>query len=147
MWLFLALGLLAAYVANILRMVVIVLVGYYTDTTATDLQNMLVAHSYAGWLIFLAWMALFWGLLLRFLPLEKKAAQKEESGSTPAKERVTEPRRSTCAICGDVLTPAISATRCRCGAYVHQPCLKTTMRCPMCGRSRSAMVASAPEST
>ena len=52
-WLLMGLGLLTAYVANILRMVVIVLVGYYTDSAQTDLQNMLVAHSYAGWLIFL----------------------------------------------------------------------------------------------
>ena len=48
MLLLLGLGLLTAYVANVLRMVVIVLIGYYTDTAETDLQNMLVAHSYGS---------------------------------------------------------------------------------------------------
>src|SRR5881296_3983429 len=67
-WLLLGLGLVTAYVANVLRMVIIVLVGYYTDTTETDLQNMLLAHSYAGWIIFLAWVGLFWGILLKSVP-------------------------------------------------------------------------------
>src|SRR5437016_5197592 len=71
MWALLGLGFLASYAANVLRMVAIVLVGYFTDTPGTDLQNMLVAHSYAGWIIFLGWLALFWGVLLKFLPLEK----------------------------------------------------------------------------
>src|SRR3989449_58337 len=69
-WLLLALGLLTAYIANVLRMAIIVLVGYYTDTAETDLQNLLIAHSYAGWLIFLGWIALFWGVILRFVPGE-----------------------------------------------------------------------------
>ncbi len=39
-WALLGLGFLASYVANVLRMVVIVLVGYYTDTRADgNLQN------------------------------------------------------------------------------------------------------------
>ncbi|MGI0149128.1 MAG: exosortase/archaeosortase family protein, partial [Thermoplasmata archaeon] len=62
-WGLLGLGLLTAYVANVLRMVVIVMIGYYAETAGTDLQNMLLAHSYAGWLIFLGWIALFWGVL------------------------------------------------------------------------------------
>src|SRR3990170_4785618 len=66
-WVLLGLGLFASYVANVLRMVVIVLVGYFTKTAATDLQNMLIAHSYAGWLIFLGWVTLFWGALFKFL--------------------------------------------------------------------------------
>src|SRR5439155_114297 len=71
LWLLLGLGMGAAYVANVLRMVIIVLVGYYTDSTETDLQNMLIAHSYAGWLIFLGWIAVFWGALFKFLPVEE----------------------------------------------------------------------------
>src|SRR2546427_4243771 len=66
-WFLLGFGLLAAYIANILRMVIIVLIGYYTDSGQTDLQNMLLAHSYAGWLIFLAWISLFWTILFKFV--------------------------------------------------------------------------------
>src|SRR5437762_3748271 len=63
-WLLLALGLISSYIANVLRMVVIVLVGYYADSGQADLQNMLIAHSYAGWTVFLAWIAFFCGALL-----------------------------------------------------------------------------------
>src|SRR5207244_10829697 len=58
-WVFLGLGLFMAYVANVLRMVAIVLVGYYTDTTETDLQNLLLAHSYPGRLSFLWCISVF----------------------------------------------------------------------------------------
>ena len=142
MWIFLGLGLFAAYAANILRIVVIVLVGYFTDTTATDLQNMLVTHSYAGWIIFLAWTALFWGLLFKFLPLGKEA---EAAEPMPEKVHAGPPRKSACAICGGILSPAIPATRCACGAYQHQACLLTTARCPGCGRVHRAVPAGAAE--
>src|SRR5205823_11672073 len=65
-WAMLGFGLLTSYAANVFRMVVIVLVGYYMDTAQTDLQNMIVAHSYAGWAIFLTWIAAFWTILLKF---------------------------------------------------------------------------------
>src|SRR3989441_5236675 len=71
LWLLLGFGMATAYVANVLRMVIIVLAGYYTDTTETDLQNMLIPHSYAGWLIFLAWISVFWALLLKVMPREQ----------------------------------------------------------------------------
>ena len=126
LWALLGLGFLASYVANVLRMVVIVLVGYYTDSNQTDLQNMLVAHSYAGWLIFLGWVALFWGILLRFLPVEKGA------GTAPgAKE--TKRREAGCGVCGEALTPAVPAVRCGCGAMHHRACLEKEGRCPRCG--------------
>ncbi len=142
MWIFLGLGLLAAYAANVLRMVVIVLVGYFTDTAATDLQNMLVAHSYAGWIIFLGWTALFWGLLFKFLPLGKEA---EAAELMPEKVHAEPPRKSACAICGEILSPAIPATRCGCGTYLHQACLMTTARCPRCGRIQRAVPIGAAE--
>jgi len=126
-WLLMGLGLLTAYVANILRMVVIVLVGYYTDSAQTDLQNMLVAHSYAGWLIFLGWISLFWGSLLKFLPQERE---------TDGHQLPTLPKRSKhgCGICSGVLSPAIAAIRCGCGAVFHRRCLPVTNQCPTCGR-------------
>ena len=127
-WLLLGLGLVTAYVANVLRMVIIVLVGYYTDTTETDLQNMLLAHSYAGWLIFLGWIVIFWGVLFKFLTgtsQNRNAATTSKAGSRP---------QSTCHICSEVLTPAITATRCECGSYYHRKCLDRRSSCPNCGR-------------
>ncbi len=130
LWAFLGVGLFATYAANILRMVVIVLVGYYTDTAETDLQNLLVAHSYAGWFIFLGWTALFWGVLFRFLPPERKVAESERM---PREGREETRRRGVCGICGKALSPALVATRCMCGLYLHQACLLATARCPQCG--------------
>ncbi|HLE54081.1 MAG TPA: archaeosortase/exosortase family protein [Thermoplasmata archaeon] len=134
MWAFLGLGLLAAYVANILRMVIIVLVGYYTDTAATDLQNMLIAHSYAGWIIFLAWTALFWGLLFRFVPIREPEASVTEGRVMSAGRAVQVRYGVSCEICGGALSPAIHAERCTCGAYLHRACLRSSMKCPSCGR-------------
>ena len=109
-WLLLGLGFGTAYIANVLRMVIIVLVGYYTDTAETDLQNLLIAHSYAGWLIFLGWIALFWGVILRFVP--------REPGVRPSNQGLRPIRSgSRCAICEMVLSPVVPATRCACGLY------------------------------
>lgn len=57
----LALGLLAAYIGNIFRMVIIGLVGYYRGLPA-----LLWAHENVGWMIFLGWSAVFWYLVMRF---------------------------------------------------------------------------------
>ena len=129
-WLLLALGFTAAYVANVLRMVVIVLVGYYTDTQQTDLQNMLVAHSYAGWLIFLGWVSLFWWSVFRLLPLDS-----EPTGSSLNQKSVTR-LETCCELCSGILTPVVPATRCGCGAYYHRACLESVDHCPSCNRRR-----------
>src|SRR5213079_2024789 len=39
-WALLSMGLLTSYAANVLRMVIIVLAGYYADTPAASLQNL-----------------------------------------------------------------------------------------------------------
>jgi len=57
----LACGLVAAYLGNVFRMVVIGLVGYYRGMDA-----LLWAHRNAGWLIFLAWSSVFWYLVMKF---------------------------------------------------------------------------------
>lgn len=120
---FFALGILLAYLANVLRMVVIVYVGFSLDTPEQGLQNLIVAHSNAGWIIFLLWIGLFWFLLFRFLPRELPA----EDAAAPR------PRRGVfCGICGVVLTPAIPATRCECGRFYHEECLQGEGRCPNC---------------
>jgi len=122
-WAMLGFGLLTSYAANVFRMVVIVLVGYYTDTAQTDLQNMIVAHSYAGWAIFLTWIAAFWTILLKFFGPESIPATRVEYAIT----------RNSCRICDRDLTPAILATRCECGASYHQTCLRSAGSCPRCG--------------
>jgi len=123
--LLLGVGLAAAYAANVLRMVVIVLVGYYTDTPGTDLQNMLVAHSSAGWIIFLAWIALFWAIVFRFL--------------TPTATAKAEPERKKragiCDICERALTPALPGYRCECGKFYHAACATNRGECPKCHRT------------
>ena len=126
MWLLVGLGLLTAYVANVLRMVAVVLVGYYTDTTQTDLQNMLIAHSYAGWLIFMGWIALFWSLVFRILP--RYSTQDRDL----ALEVSTRRRKNICRICSIPLTPIVPAIGCSCGAHFHRTCALTTGRCPAC---------------
>ena len=128
MWLVLGLGLGAAYLANVLRMVVIVVVGYYTDSGQTDLQNMLIAHSYAGWIIFLSWIALFWAAVFRLLPIDP--------GGRGSSARPAVPLRSSnrCGICLGALTPTLPAARCACGMLYHQFCKPDTERCPSCGR-------------
>jgi len=131
LWLLLALGFLASYVANLLRMAIIVLVGYYTDSAQSDLQNLLLAHSYVGWIVFLGWLALFWGSLFKFLPVAKM-----KSGAEPASEfdRSLRQFRSRCSMCGGPLGVAMPAARCQCGAIHHLACAMTLSTCPSCRR-------------
>jgi exosortase/archaeosortase family protein len=58
----LALGIIIAYLGNLLRMVVIGIVGYYKG-----LDALLWAHENVGWIIFLSWSAVFWYLLLGYV--------------------------------------------------------------------------------
>lgn len=131
---FFLLGVFFAYLANVLRMVVIVLVGYHFDSEGSGIQNMLFAHSNAGWIIFLAWISLFWFLLFRYLP-------RESPGTT---EAPPEPRKrgAFCGICGIVLTPAIPATICRCGRIYHVECLAAEGKCPECAAPLAMLSAS-----
>jgi len=73
---FLGLGILAAYTANLLRMYIIVMVGYFYGSDA-----MLWAHANVGWMIYMAWIALFWWLLFRWFFRERAA---EEARGGPA---------------------------------------------------------------
>lgn len=63
---YLALGLLGLWAANVLRLVVLAKVGQAWGAEALQL-----AHEHAGWLLFLGFMGLFWGLVLR--PVERGA--------------------------------------------------------------------------
>lgn len=57
---YLLLGLAGVHLANVLRLALLAWVGYRWGGEA--LQSF---HQHAGWLLFLAWMMLFWWLVLR----------------------------------------------------------------------------------
>ncbi len=124
--LLLGLGFLTSYVANILRMVLIVLFGVYGDSEAASVQNLLVAHSNLGWIIFLAWIALFWGIVFKFFV--KAPTTAAEARPAPRKHGVL------CGLCGDALTPALPGYRCECGKFYHVACASTVEECPRCHR-------------
>lgn len=138
LWLVVGLGFLASYAANLLRMVIIVLVGYYADSPQSELQNLLLAHSYVGWLIFLGWLALFWGVLIRFLGATDGTTG-EMSSSASVGYPVT-PRHG-CLVCAEPLSPAIPAMRCDCGASYHRRCILQDRMCPACHRDLSGVLA------
>jgi len=77
---FLGLGVLAAYCANLLRMYIIVMVGHYRGSDA-----LLWAHANVGWVIYMAWIALFWWLLFRWFFNEGASEDETRPGpATPA---------------------------------------------------------------
>jgi len=127
----LGLGFLTSYVANILRMVLIVLVGVFANSPTEATQNLMVAHSNLGWLIFLAWIALFWGLVFRFAVRPSGAGEQREVGTpaTPSRKRGV-----LCGICEEPLTPALPGYRCECGRFYHVACAATVEECPRCHR-------------
>ncbi|MBN1677628.1 MAG: exosortase/archaeosortase family protein [Candidatus Thermoplasmatota archaeon] len=57
----LAVGLVIAFLGNLLRMVIIGIIGYYEGIKA-----LIWAHENVGWIIFLSWSAVFWYLLLGY---------------------------------------------------------------------------------
>lgn len=75
---FLGLGILAAYLANLFRMFIIVMVGHYYGSDA-----LLWAHANVGWLIYMAWIALFWWLLFRWFFKEQAAEAAQGDGPSP----------------------------------------------------------------
>ena len=56
-------GILTAYIANLFRMAIIVIVGYYHGPVAMNWT-----HANAGWIIFLIWVGIFWSVIFRILP-------------------------------------------------------------------------------
>jgi exosortase/archaeosortase family protein len=118
----LALGIFTAYLANILRMTIIILVGYHFDTG--NLQNMLFAHANLGWIIFLLWISLFWALTYKLLMKEKEP-------------KITKPKKRgvLCGVCSEPLKVDMPGYRCKCGKFYHIDCIADRKKCPNCKRA------------
>ena len=80
----LSLGILTSYVANLLRMLIILMVGYYYGMDA-----LLSAHENIGELIFMFWIAIFWGLMFKYLDIEMPGDQRNSSGSSRSQSTIT----------------------------------------------------------
>ena len=63
--LFLFSGFMTCYIANLLRMAFIIIIGHYYGIDA-----LLYAHENIGWLIFTFWNFIFWFLLINYVPLD-----------------------------------------------------------------------------
>ena len=70
----LGLGILSSYIANLLRMAIIVLVGSYYGTDA-----LLWTHENLGEFIFLIWIAIFWSFMFNYLFEEQGVGQESET--------------------------------------------------------------------
>ena len=123
--LLLGIGIFLAWIANIIRMSIIVVVGkYYGGDT------MEWVHNNIGELIFMAWVTLFWLFMFRYFGvLEAKDDKAKPAGTRPMRAG-----KGRCAVCKEPLSPSIPSTRCECGAISHSGCILTNgMRCPSCG--------------
>jgi len=123
----LIMGILTAYFANILRMVIIVLAGVYWGREA-----MLATHENAGTFIFLGWIALFWYLMYRFVlrsgpkPTYDTYASKAEADTEP--EGLSD-APIECARCGKEIDPDDVPEKCpACGQAFD-----TNLHCEKCG--------------
>ncbi len=61
---FMGLGIFASWIANILRMTIIMVMGHLYG-----LQAMSWTHNNAGIFIFMVWIALFWGLMFKYFDI------------------------------------------------------------------------------
>ena len=130
----LVLGFVTSYVANLLRIVIVVLVGVWAPGD-DPMESLLQAHSNLGWMIFVLWITVFWLIMYKVLMKEKPAE--------PAVEE-TRKRGTLCGICGDVLSPSIPGVRCSCGRFYHAECLEEAGNCPACNTAYSSDEAELP---
>ncbi|MBU4245975.1 MAG: archaeosortase/exosortase family protein [Nanoarchaeota archaeon] len=55
-----AMGIIGTFFANIIRVVILFLVGYYYGASA-----LLTVHTHLGWIIFFIWITIFWMIALK----------------------------------------------------------------------------------
>jgi exosortase/archaeosortase family protein len=92
----LVIGAALTYLANLLRMTLIVLAGYYNgfgDGNDPAPFTLLWTHKYAGELIFISWVAVFWWFSFRYLasdpgeePRKEKPVKNDHKTSSPVAE-------------------------------------------------------------
>jgi exosortase/archaeosortase family protein len=73
----LVIGSLLTYLANLLRMTFIVLAGYYNgvgDIIDPAPFTLLWTHTYAGEIIFISWVAVFWWIAFRYFAVDEGEA-------------------------------------------------------------------------
>jgi len=76
----LLIGILAAYIANILRIYLVILSGYFNgmgDPLDPSPFTLLWTHKYAGEIIFICWIALFWWLAFKYFAPDDRESNKE----------------------------------------------------------------------
>ncbi len=101
-------GIGTAYLANLLRMTTIVLVGHYTDDLR--LQNALWVHANIGWVLFLGWIAIFWFLMFKYMIRDKAEAYED------AFRLLDLSKDLACSDCGAPVDPEAIPEQCRsCG--------------------------------
>jgi exosortase/archaeosortase family protein len=79
---FLLLGIITSYIANLFRMIIILLVGYYYGMDA-----LLTAHANVGELIFMFWIAIFWGFMFKYLEIKTPWENQPFPGSSSLPSR------------------------------------------------------------
>ncbi len=134
--LLLVLGFVTSYVANVLRMVLIVLFGAYSVIGDNSVESLLVAHSNLGWIIFLGWVSLFWFIVFRFVVRQPAPRPRRAPRRWLVLRQRPAPRKRgvLCGVCGDALTPALPGYRCECGRFYHVACAATVEECLKCHR-------------
>ena len=120
----LAVGILTAYFANLMRMVIIVEAGVYYGQAA-----MMAVHENAGTLIFLGWIAVFWYLMYRFVLRRPAATGKAGSASVTGEGEAVESDRASAAS-EDNDPDGLNCSNC--GAEVDPE--NVPEKCPECGQ-------------
>lgn len=115
---FLGLGIFFAWMANVIRMTIILMVGKTRGQSA-----MLWTHNNIGEVIFMVWVTIFWLFMFRYLDPQPENPQQDKKAEKP-----------DCQLCGEPLSPSIKSSQCKCGAISHSDCLATNKNiCPKCG--------------
>ena len=90
--LLLGIGILFTYAANLLRMTIVILAGHYNGMGVPGDPapfTLLWTHTYAGEIIFVCWVALFWWIAFNYF------APEESDGKTPIEKEESEDPEAT----------------------------------------------------
>ncbi len=146
----LSIGIFLAWLANVIRMAIIILVGKYYGWDAMEWT-----HNNIGEVIFMIWVSIFWLIMFKYLGIWKAEDEKQEKkdrskipvtdrsgkatgradpGAVNSTSAVTPPPRRKCDLCDETLSHTIPAYRCNCGKIYHLECTSSIKNCPACHR-------------